>query len=330
MLDNWLFLVISIGCLLFLMNLAVHVAYALIAVRWFEARPEFQIPAPTQGANDFEPITVPTSGGLSLRGGVYFPDTGHPRGIIVFCPETDAPFETALNYASGLLDSGFALVAVSFRNQGGSDAAPTYRPSHWVSTYEVQDVSAVLDFVQAQPQFQDLPVGLMGISRGAGAALAAGADRSEVERIWAQGPFCTYRMADHHGFKSVATVLGRWTRIVPRWHVATTLRIMVRISEFRNRARYVRLEKSLPKWSARAVMFVCGKRDSYVPTRLVAELCQQSGHDPEDSLWVVPRAKHNQERIVAQTEYDTRLVAFFSKLASDDRSELIISQSIAD
>ena len=43
--------------------------------------------------------------------------------------------------------------------------------------------------------------------------------------------------------------------------------------------------------------------------------------DPQEDLWIVPKAKHNTERAVAPAEFDRRLVDFFSPLAATRSSE---------
>lgn len=310
-------------------DLCVHLYYAFSGLSRFDNRPPFQVLPPPVDVPLPESVEFPTSNGLMLRGGVYFPPDGVPKAIIVYCPETEGSYLTAPNYIPALVEAGAAVMAFSFRNHEPSDSLPGYRPKHWFTTHEVRDVHAALDFVQSQPQFAGLPVGLMGVSRGACAALAAGAERPEVRRIWAQGAFSTRRLSNYYSVKWVQAVVGDWGRRLPEWHVKVTAWFIRRISEFRNKARYVTIERFLSLWRNRDVQFVCGGRDTYVPSDLTQLLCRATGRTPEQGMWIVPRAKHNMERVTAQAEYDRRLVAFFSGLAELAPQEAAIRQPVS-
>ena len=312
-LSNWPLWLAGAVVLLVLADLAVHLLYALLLVRRFQLPPEFKVqPAPVDGP-PFEPLKIPTTDGLFLAGGAYYPHDGHPIGVVVFCPETGGRFDTAENYLTSLIDAGFAVVSFSFRNQAPSDTLPGYRATHWVSNYEVTDVHAVLDFVGSQPQFAGLPVGLAGVSRGAGAALAAGATRPEVKGVWAQGAFSTQALSLHYSMTRIRPLVGDWGHFIPVWHIATTLWFVQRIAETQLHARLIRMEKYLPLWKGRSARFVCGSRDTYVPSVLAQQLCQKSGHAPDEDCWVVQGAKHNQERNAGPREYDSRLIRFFQQ-----------------
>lgn len=292
-------------------NLAVHLVYAALSLRRFEDRPAFQVTPPPQDGPLAEPIGIPTDSGLWLSGGVYLPTQSDPRGVVIFCPETDGDFPTALNYAGALLEAGFAVLSFSFRNQGDSDVLPGYRSTHWVTEHEIQDVHAAIEFVQAAPQFDGLPIGLMGVSRGAGAALAAAAQRPEIQAVWSQGAFSTQRMVEHYAKRWIDTVVGRGAGLIPDWHVRVTLWFMLRMAERKQGARIVSLDALLPRLADRSVQFVGGKRDTYVPPVLTQQLCRRAGHAPQEDCWIVPQAKHNQERAVDPVAYDARLVKFF-------------------
>jgi len=312
--NSWLVLLLGVACLLGLADLIVHVAYSFAALHRFETLPTLRVlPAPSNAPQP-EEIRFPTTNGLHLRGGVYFPEDGHPRGVIVYCPETGGGFDTAMNYTAALVHAGFAVVSFSFRNQAPSDVLQGYHSNYWVSRYEVEDVHAALDFVEAQPQLRGLPVGLVGVSRGAGAALAAGAIRPEIMHIWTQGGFSSNGLAVYHAMKFLQTMVGPLSRLIPKWHVRVTIWFMLKLNEYRNRCRLIHLESFLPFWQGREAMFVSGARDTYVPTSLSTQLCQQAGHLTATSQWVVPQAKHNMERAIAQAQFDERIVQFFEDM----------------
>lgn len=314
--EPWVLALLFLCGLIVMLDLLIHLIYAGIALKRFEARPAFQVTPPPEEGPRPERVIFPTTNGMRLHGGVYYPHDGHPRGVIVFCPETDAVYQTALNYTPALLEAGFAVLSFDFRNEGDSDHLPTYQAMHWLSEYEVADVHAALDFVQSQPQFEGLPVGLFGVSRGGCAALAAAATRPEVRDVLAEGPFSTHQLALYYALKWIGAVVGGWRPLIPEWHVRLTLWFTLRFSEFRNGSRFVRLESLLPRLKDRKLLVISGGRDSYVPEFMPRRICELAGHSPEESHWVVADAKHNLERQASPAEFDARIVRFFEQMVS--------------
>lgn len=313
--DHWL-LALLIGCgLIVTLDLLIHWIYAQIALKRFETPPPFQVIPPPENGPVADPVVFPTTNGLRLHGGVYFPADGHPRGVVVFCPETEAVSQTAMNYTPALLEAGFAVFSFDFRNEGGSDVLPTYKSMHWLTEYELEDVQAALDFVQSQPQFEGLPIGLFGVSRGGAAALAAAATRPEVRFVLAQGPFTTHQLALYYTVKWLGSAVGKWRRLIPEWHLRATLWLTFRLSEIRNGCRFVRLEALLPRLKNCHVLIISGGRDSYVPQEIARRICELAGHSQEESHWVVRHAKHNLERQESPVEFDARVAQFFEGMA---------------
>ncbi|WP_437206941.1 alpha/beta hydrolase [Planctomicrobium sp. SH664] len=312
--SQWqLWLLGTIGVLA-IVDLLIHLGYSLFAMRRFENRPAFFVQSPPEDGPLAEPLSIRTKDGLTLSGGAYFPAETPPRGVIVFAPETDGRYETSMNYAGALVDAGFVVIAFSFRNSGESETLSTYQATHWITQYEADDLQAVLDFVQSQPQFEGLPLGLVGISRGAGTALAVGAAHPRVQAIWAQGAYSTHSLALHYSVERIVQFVGSWGRFIPRWHIRTTLWFTFRLAEAKFGAKFIYLESLLHKWKGRPVKFVSGARDSYVPSLISQRLCQLSGHSPDQACWIVPKAKHNMERVAAPHDYDERIVQFFDQM----------------
>lgn len=297
----------------------VHVVIARMALHRFETSPRFGVMPPPADGPVPEAIRIPTTDHLTLAGGIYYPESEPPRGVVVFCPEMGGRFETAMNYAPALLESGFAVVSFSFRNQEPSDALNSYRSGYWISNYEVDDVLATIHYVESLPEFYGLPIGLMGVSRGAGSALSAAALHPEISQVWVQGAFSNSLLVLHHAMKFLRARRGKWIRFVPQWHIQTTLWFMRRLAEYRNGCRMVEMERLLPRLHGRRTYFVAGERDNYVPISLSETLHQLAGCDGESTRWLVPRAGHNMERTAARDEFDERLVSFFDQMVPVQR-----------
>ncbi len=307
---TWLLAIIVV---LLAFDLVVRVYYVAIVLRIFETKPPFSVntfpPDPMA-----EPIEFTTSHGLTLRGSLYHLPERTPRGLILFCPETDGSHWSAMSYCRGLIDDGFAVLSFDFRGQGESDNLPGYTPNHWPTMYEVEDVRAALNFIASRSDLQRLPLGLMGVSRGSSLALIAAAESPNVRAVCCEGAYSTDSLMLYFMLHWSKIYLPHWASdLIPRWHYKITTILVRWTSRILRHRPYVVLERWLPRLRDRAVLLVTGERDNYVHPDVARELARHI-HSPSAQVWTVPSAKHNKARIVAAAEYDRRLTAFFSQM----------------
>ena len=286
---------------------AVRVVLALI-----ENSPPFRVESLPPDP-DAEPFQVQTRDGITLRGSLYRHTEHTPRGLIVFCPEFASNHRSAMLYCSALSRAGFHVLTFDFRNHGDSDSMPGYVPLHWLTHFEVLDLHAVMDHVHSQPDLNELPLGLFGISRGGGAALYVAAQRPEVLQVATEGAFGTEMLMMSHArhFIPIATP-PIVAKVVPLWHIRLTISIARWISQRRRHCRYAMLERVLPMLANKPALIIGGMRDTYVLPDVAREITRLIGQP--DALWLVAKAKHNLARSVNPEEYDRRLVEFFSQL----------------
>lgn len=286
---------------------AVRVVLALI-----ENAPPFRVESLPPDP-DAEPFSVQTLDGITLRGCLYRHTEQTPRGLIVFCPEFASNHRSAMLYCSALSRAGFHVLTFDFRNHGDSDSMPGYVPLHWLTNFEVMDLNAVIDHVYSQPDLNELPLGLFGISRGGGAALYVAAQRPEVLRVATEGAFGVemLMMAHAQHFISIAAPVPL-AKLFPEWHVKMTLTFARWISQWRRGCHYARLKRILPRLATKPVLLIAGMRDTYVLPEVAQEISRLIGQP--DALWTVAKAKHNLARSVSPDEYDRRLVEFFLHL----------------
>lgn len=261
-----------------------------------------------------EAVTIPTSGGLNLQGSLYRPTAGEPRGLIVFCPELHGRHFSAMAYCGGLRDAGFAVLSFEFRNQGESDFVPGYEPLHWVTEYELQDALAALAYTKTRDDLNQLPLGMMGVSRGGGTALAAAATTPEVGWVAVEGAFSTSALLMHYTLRWASLYVPEWyLRILPMWHLRLTLALTRWRSGWRRGCRYPAIERLLPRLRNRDVLMISGKSDSYVPTDIAERMAARIG-GTRCEVWAVRKGRHNGARRVDPEAYDTRLVEFFTRM----------------
>lgn len=301
---------------------AVRVVLALI-----ENSPPFRVESLPPDP-DAEPFSVQTRDGITLRGCLFRHSEQSPRGLIVFCPEFASNHRSAMLYCSALSRAGFHVLTFDFRNHGDSDSMPGYVPLHWLTHFEILDLNAVLDHVYSQPDLNELPLGLFGISRGGSAALYVAAQRPEVLQVATEGAFCTKMLMMAHAQQFVAIAAPELlAKLFPEWHIKVTITLARWISQRRRHCRYVMLERILPRLSGKPTLVIAGLRDTYVLPGVAREITRLIGQP--DALWTVAKAKHNLARSVMPDEYDRRLVEFFSRLDQpfDEPSEFSATRS---
>lgn len=319
---NW-FLIAGIVAGILLVDLCVRLYFARFVLRIFESPLPLHV-APARIDDDAERIEFQTTGGLTLRGSLHWPSDGPPRGLIVFCPELNGCHWSATSYCTGPLREGIAVLAFDFRNHGESEHEPGYVPLHWLTDRELSDVKAAVRYARSRGDLKDLPMGMMGVSRGAGAALAVAARDRDIRRVAVEGAFSTSALHLFYAERWASMYVPPWVqRCFPRWHVRWTLALSRLLSSIRRRCRYPSLENRLPRLRRRPVLMIAGKQDSYVPYAISQQLAKRIGGE-ECELWLVPTAKHNRARGVSPDRYDAKVGAFFAAMlpASERRPRL--------
>lgn len=298
--------------------LAVDLTLRCLAARLilpiFERKPPFG-GAPKTDPSLGEQVLFPTTNGLWLCGRIYRSSQSPPRGVIVFCPEMEGDSTSALFYCAALLDAGFDVLGFDFRNQSESGALAGYEPLHWPTEYEVEDALSAVRYGQSREEWADLPIGVVGISRGGGAALAAAGRNASIQRVVAEGAFSTERLMEHYTLRWAALYIPQWLmNLFPLWHVRGTLAIVRWFSQLRRNCRYVSLERALSRLRKMPVLLIHGDRDSYVPKETALEIARRL--PDHHAFWLVEKANHNKAREVDADEYDRRLVEFFEPMAT--------------
>lgn len=300
---------------LLLTDMLIHWIFGLIALPIFERKPPFGVRpfAPDPLA---EPISFLNEDGQTLRGSLYLQPDNRSRGVVLFCPETDGSHWSAMSYCRGAWEAGFSLLAFDFRGQGESDSMPGYVPLHWVTHHELDDIQAAMEYIQQREEIADLPLMLMGISRGGGAALLAASQSSKVRGVVVEGAFSNTGLMMHYTVRWAKFYLPAWVLPwLPVWHLRMTLACTRWLSERKRKCRYVRFARYLPLLRSTPVLLITGKNDTYVhPDN--SRLLQQTIGGSECKLWLVDKAKHNTARQIDPETYDATTGQFLTSLTS--------------
>jgi pimeloyl-ACP methyl ester carboxylesterase len=255
------------------------------------------------------------------------------RGTVIFCHEFGSDMYSCARYARPLIEAGFDVFTFDFRGHGeSSHGSRRYRPLQWPSDKELEDVLGACAHVESYLAAKGLPteVGLFGISRGAGSALLAASSDQNVKAVICDGAFSTDT--------TLIALMKRWAAIFANvklvyenhpegfWHFLVWL--LMRFAQPKNGCRYLSVRKALKDMRPRPILFIHGRRDSYIredQTRLLYSLAPSPKY-----LWLVEEAKHNQSVVVEPRQYAQRTINFFRRyLAGEEVGDSAIVEPAA-
>ncbi len=246
------------------------------------------------------------------------------KGTIVFCHEFSSDMYSCARYTRPLLDVGFDVFTFDFRGHGDSSCGKRYHPLQWPTDRELEDVLGACAHIEAVLAAEGKPadVGIFGISRGAGAALLAASSDTNIKAVICDGAFNTET--------TLIALMKRWAnifarvRLVYESHPDTFWRLLVwllmRFAQPKLGCRFLSVAKALREMQARPILFIHGKRDSYIQeeqTRMLYDKAPSPKY-----LWIVEEAKHNHSVVVEPKQYAARTITFFRRhLAGEAVSE---------
>jgi alpha-beta hydrolase superfamily lysophospholipase len=305
------------GGVLVVVVLIAHAVIVIKVARMLEHTPPFNVDEPNSKSG-VEEVTFPTSDDLTLHGCLFRQPDRTSKGLVVFCHELGSNCWSAMRYCSGLMEAGFDVFAFDFRNHGSSDSLPKFDPLHWLSEYELNDIQAALKFVAERQDLKDQPLGLFGISRGAGASLAVAAQRNDIKCIACEGTYSSHLLMSLYSERwvSLFAPAGRGD-LYPQWHVEITLAGARWLIQRKRHFRFVKLERYLPKLKDRNILMIVGKRDSYARPEIAKKIYSELESE-NSNYWMVSGARHNQAREIDPTGYDNQLTTFFEGLSPED------------
>lgn len=317
---SWLFwcLLIVIGIELIIqyciIRAAYPVLYAPLTDRFQLAGTLYNLPEDDSGIST-QTVSFHAVDGLTLRGLLAIPTKQPPRGVILFCHPFKLSGQIGLYQCRGLLEAGFAVFTFDFRNHGKSDQDPQYNSVHWLSEHELNDTRSAIDYIRQHPELKQLPLGLSGMCRGAGAALAVAARDPEIKYIACEGAFINESLFLDHAIRWGERFLPRlFIQLVPTWEVTRAFRSMLWFTQRRQGCRFVNLKPLLRTLKNRNLLFFVGEKDQSVVPRMSELIIRRIRHS-RTTLYPLPGAVHNAGRFTQQKLYDQRLIEFFSRMA---------------
>jgi len=309
--------------------MAVLAKYLRIAINLFMDTP---LPV-TANLQDYTPPTgeivdFPSLEGRGLRGMFIDRPPGLPdRGAVLFCHEFGSDMMSAGRYAWPLVQAGYAVFTFDYRGHGRSFTPPHFEARHWPSSHDVNDTLAAIAYVQSRRNVGRHGLGILGVSRGACAAVIAAAINPTVRCLAVDGVFSTDLAIDE--------LMKRWVQIFVRIDLARADRtfsvyrffraLMMFYVELKCRCRFPSTRRALAKLESVPVLFIHGERDAYIRPEQT-EILHGLKPGPKE-LWICPAAKHNQAVATDPWTYASRLTQFFGRCLADEATAETTSEA---
>ena len=215
---------------------------------------------------------------------------------LVLCHGYFKSLAEPLDVGVALNEAGYNVLLFDFRASGRSGGRFTT-----IGHKETWDVEAAVRFVGER--YGRGPVGVLGISMGAAAAIIAAAQTGEIAALVADSAFAHLEGVMGKKIPEFAPV--RWAAPLG-W-------VSVLIGEAMAGARLRRLRPvdHVGRISPRPLLLICGEEDSYIPHEQFGELMEAAGEPKE--MWIAPGSDHAVARLDHPQEYMRRLLAFFDR-----------------
>ncbi len=262
--------------------------------------------------DDCEECVFSTEDGLTLRGSYLRTSAPQRRGVIVYCHEFVGDRWGALPYVEDLRTQGFDVFTFDFRNHGTSDRVSSYAPLPWLTFHELTDVLAAIQYVCSRDDADPNGVGLIGVSRGANAALCAAASDERVKAVVTDGAFPVGPMQRHYirRFMSIYIPVPLLAEKIPDVYLVSYCEWAKFLLGIRRGCRFVNVEQ-VARQVRCPVFMIHGKRDGFIPLEVAREL--RSRLAGRSKMWIVPGVKHNKAIFLATEEYHRRIFRFFRR-----------------
>lgn len=285
--------------------------YLPIVVRLIGQAPML-LPETTQPLTGGEECEFPTADGLTLRGTYLQHRNGERRGVILFGHELNGDRWNATPYVVDLLDAGYDIFTFDFRNHGASDVDPKFKPRPWITTFDAADFRAAVDYVTSRSDADPRGVGVLGISRGGGAAMSVVGGDSRVRCLFTDGAYpsrSTHLIYVRRYVDIYVPPQWHWlSAIFPDWGFELFLDAACKHWGRRHHYPFVDVEGAARRVTQPTLM-IHGGADTMIPAE-AAQALQRCITGPS-KLWVVPDARHNAAVFTEPEAYRRRLLKFF-------------------
>lgn len=242
--------------------------------------------------------------------GRWIPSRKKSDKTVIFCHELGADLNSWHKYAYFLPENNFNVLSFNFRNlHTKHDGVYQLSSGQWATRSDVDDILAALRYLKTERSDFSGKIGVLGISKGANAALSALRHTCEIDAIVTDGAFSSVETVLEYIKKWVNIYVPiQWlTAATPDWFYKMLAYIGLWIAGLKLGCRFVAIECALKKTKV-PIMFIHGEKDPYISPKHASFLFHKTSSVEE--LWIVPGARHNEAVRVNPDEYEEKVVSF--------------------
>lgn len=260
-----------------------------------------------------ENVEFQSSGKVTLRGTFLSHRGAHRKGTVLFCHELNGTRESVAPYADHLLQAGFDILAFDLRNHGKSDFQRHALPTPWVTTADMDDIRAAVDYLESRGGTEPGELGIFGFGKGATLALCAAGSDSRIRSVVLDAPVKETKLFSKNCRdilrKSMKLSRRRTSRFFTLFSKALLYTVacpVLSIAEAWHRfmlgiwfgCRFVN-PWAFAKKVHQPMLIVHGHIDSAVRPDHVQALCNRMADRPK--LWLIPEKNRSHDGTVHET-----------------------------
>lgn len=197
-----------------------------------------------------------------------------------------------LDIASQLVKHGYNVLMFDLRGHGESDGNMKS-----AGYYEKEDLAGAVEYVKGRGFDR---IGVLGFSMGAGTALLATAENSDIDAVVADSGFANLKDVMEPEF-------SKRTKF-PKFFLRPLL-FMVKIM-YRVDFTAIKPIECVPEIAPRPMFFIHGELDDIFSVEHAYRL-QQASQNPQNQLWIAPQAGHARAYVSHPEEYINKVTTFF-------------------
>ena len=256
-------------------------------------RSELEDTAERWGLPEPRHLSLTAVDGVSLS--AWWFHSAHAQASVMVCHGHGGNKASSLWVAADLFPR-FNVLLLDLRGHGQSGGARTS-----VGFLERLDILGAVSWLDEQTGRR--PVGVLGISMGAAAAILAAAESARIAAVAADSPFA--RLRSPVGAAICQRGYPRAVSPVLAWSVCTVASWQLRVRRGLDPIDVVH------RIAPRPLLIVHGEADALIPVENAYALYARAGEPKE--LWIVPDVAHARVAEVDAAAYAERVSAFFER-----------------
>ncbi|ABX40462.1 hypothetical protein Cphy_0072 [Lachnoclostridium phytofermentans ISDg] len=318
------------GCVFLLATLVLAVVFAPFILVYYITRGPvlYQVEAsfdhPLQEvykASDFlledKMLPIRTQDGFSLWASEI--EVENPKAIVIYLTDLKQPSITYFyGHAKWMKDNGYASILLETRGHGESDGDVI-----GLGYTEVNDVKAVVEYIQKQECYRDVPIVLQGFSMGGAVAINAFGQIPEIDALIAMSAYTSTEdaMIDSMRDHGVPEFLCKIERPL--------IKFALSIVFGRDAVETLKPIEQIKNANDRPVFFISSKEDLKVSLENIRRFREVN---PEAEYWVRDSAAHldiddnDFTNVEKDTEYCNRILDFLDKVKKAKQNVLSMTK----